>query len=142
MNRTILLLVMCVPMLFTLGCSSGNKVFEGDAESQAQLRSIQTRAVDAEGKIELMHAIMSTLQDLGFVIDDANDMIGTISATKLDKYALQITVSVRKRGLDGKQFLVRANIQHAMKSIEKPEPYQKFFASLDKGKFLTVNEAE
>ena len=90
-----------------------------------------------------MHAVMGALQDLGFVIDDANDMIGTITATRMDKYGLKITVTVRcKRGLAKGQFLVRANLQYKMSAVDDPEPYQDFFATLSKSQFLTVNEAE
>jgi hypothetical protein len=126
-----------------VGCgSSKSHVFDGNGESQAQLRSIQTRAVDAKDKKELLHAVMASLQDLGFVIDDANDMIGTITATRMSKYALKMTVSVRSRGLEGGSYLVRANLQHKMEPVTEADPYRQFFTTLSKSQFLTVNEQE
>ena len=65
---------------------------------------------------------MSTLQDLGFVIDKADATLGTVSATKLSNYALRITVTVRPRGET--QLLVRANAQYNVQPITDPEPYR------------------
>lgn len=79
---------------------------------------------------------MATLQDLRFVIDKADDVVGVVSATKLDGYALSMSVTVRPRG---EQMLVRANAQYNLRAIEQPGPYQDFFAALDKGLFLEDN---
>lgn len=83
---------------------------------------------------------MATLQDLGFVVDNADETLGTVSATKLDRYALRMTVSVRPRGT--RQLLVRANAQYQLRSVEDPEPYQQFFAALEKSIFLTAHQVD
>jgi hypothetical protein len=84
--------------------------------------------------------VIATLQDLGFVIDKADSLLGTVSATKLDSYALKMTVSVRPRG--GTQLLVRANAQYNIKAVEDPQPYQQFFEALQKAMFLTAHEVD
>ena len=84
--------------------------------------------------------ILTTLQDLGFVIDKADKELGSISATKLDGYALKMTVSVRPRGES--QLLVRANAQFRLKAVEDPKPYQDFFAALSKSMFLEAHQVE
>jgi hypothetical protein len=84
----------------------------------------------------VLRAVMSTLQDLGFVIDKADDVIGIVSATKLHGYALSMSISVRPRG---QQMVVRANAQYNLTAVEDPGPYQDFFTSLDKGLFLDDN---
>ncbi len=121
-------------------CQSSRKQLLASEESQVKLRSIQTRAFDTLDKQATLRTVMATLQDLGFVIDDANDTLGTVSATKLDRYALRMTVSVRPRG--SSQLLVRANAQCNQRAVEDPEPYQQFFDSLGKSMFLAAHQVD
>ncbi len=76
-----------------------------------------------------MRAVIATLQDLGFVVDRANDALGLVSATKLSGYVLKMTVSVRPHGES--PVLVRANAQYNIKALEDPEPYQRFFEAFN-----------
>lgn len=126
--------------LVAAGCAtSQNQLLAADA-SQVALRSIQTRAFDTTDRQTTLRTAIATLQDLGFVIDKADATLGTISATKLDRYALRMTVSVRARGET--QTLVRANAQYQLKAVSDPEPYQNFFDSLGKAMFLTAHSVE
>lgn len=130
------ILLVCIPLLLT-GCASGySKRQVLDSGSQVELRSYQTRSYDTTDKIRVLRSVMATLQDLGFVIDKADDVVGVVSATKLDGYALSMSVSVRP---NGEQLTVRANAQYNLKAIEDPGPYQDFFSALDKGLFLDRN---
>lgn len=122
------------------GCESSRSQVLAADESQVKLRSMQSRIFDTTDKVKTLRTAMATLQDLGFVIDDADDVLGTVSATKLDRYAVRITINVRQHG-EG-QVLVRANAQYNLKAIEDPEPYQQFFAAFEKGMFLTAHEIE
>ena len=76
------------------------------------------------------------MQDLGFVIDKADQELGSISGTKLDGYQLRMTVLVRPKG---KEIIVRANAQYNIQAVEDPEPYQQFFSALSKAMFLEAN---
>src|SRR3989337_1321052 len=111
-----------------VGCATTQQRLLDSDSSQVQLRSIQTRAFDTTDKEKTLRTIMSTLQDLGFVIDTADATLGTVSATKLKYYALRMTVTVRPRGET--QLLVRAHAQYNVKPVTDPEPYQQFFQSL------------
>ena len=122
------------------GCESSRSQVLAVNESQVKLRSMQSRVFDTTDKIETLRTAMATLQDLGFVIDKADDVLGSVSATKLDRYAVRITINVRPRGET--QMLVRANAQYNLKAIEDPEPYQQFFAAFEKAMFLTAHEIE
>lgn len=106
-------------------------------QSQVALRSIQTRAFDTGDKHTTLRSVIATLQDLGFVIEEADDVLGSVSATKLDGYALRITVTVRPRGQT--QMLVRANAQYNSTAVEDPLPYQQFFTALERSMFLTAH---
>ena len=123
------------------GCVATMKeqVLDSNSESQLQKRSYQTRAFDTTDKQKVLRATISTLQDLGFVIDRADSTLGSISATKLDSYLLKITVSVRPRG---EQMLVRANAQYNVTPVEDPKPYQDFFNSLGKSLFLQAQNVD
>lgn len=130
--------------IFTIVCSgcatTAGKAFE-TTESQVKLRSMQTRAFDTTDKKKMMQTVISTMQDLDFVIDKADINLGTVTGSKFVGYAIVVmTVSVRPRG--EKQLLVRANAQYGLQAIEDPEAYQDFFTALEKSLFLTAQQVD
>lgn len=140
MRRSVVLGLYSLCACAIAGCqSSKNELLKADA-SAVKLRSIQTRAFDTTDKIATLRTVMATLQDLGFVIDSADDVIGTVSATKLQRYALRMTVSVRPRGTT--QLLVRASAQYNLCPVEEPQPYQQFFDALGKAMFLAAQQVD
>ena len=138
--RASLAIISTVSLLLT-GCvtTTSQHVFDSGDESQLQKRSYQTRAFATEDKEKVLRAVISTLQDLGFVIDRADLTLGSISATKLDAYQLRTTVSVRMRD---DQAIVRANAQYNLTPVEDPKPYQDFFNSLSKSLFLQAQDVD
>ena len=126
-------------MVLLSGCmtDSRQQVLATD-KSQVALRSIQQRAFDTADKEETLRTVISTLQDLGFVIDKADATLGSVSGTKLDGYRLRMTVTVRPRGTT--QLLVRANAEYKREAVEDPVPYQHFFQALEKSMFLTAQK--
>lgn len=133
-------LILIASVFFFTGCATTQQRLLDSDSSQVQLRSIQTRAFDTTDKEKTLRTIISTLQDLEFVIDKADATLGTVSATKLKHYALRITVTVRPRGET--QLLVRANAQYNVTPITDPELYQQFFVALEKAMFLTAHQAD
>ena len=63
-----------------------------------------------------------------------------MTETKLDGYALRMSVSVRPRSAT--QLIVRANGQYQEEAVTDPAPYQSFFNSLAKGMFLTAQNVD
>jgi len=126
------------------GCAMGTASRQellGTDESQVKLRSIQTRAFDTNDKSKTLRAIISTMQDLDFVLDKADETVGTITGTKYHKNrSLTVTVTVRPKGET--QMLVRANAQFGLKAVESPEPYQDFFIALEKSMFLAAQQVD
>lgn len=138
--RNKLVAIVIVLSLSVGGCATTQeRLFDSDS-SQVQLRSIQTRAFDTRDKEKALRTVISTLQDLGFVIDKADATLGTVSATKLNNYSVRITVTVRPRGET--QLLVRANGQYNIQPITEPGSYQQFFVALEKAMFLTAHQAD
>jgi len=118
------------------GCATMDKRLLDSDSNQLRLRSIQTRAFETTDIEKTLRAVISTLQDLGFVVDKADAKLGLVSATKLDRYTLRMTVTVRPRGET--HLLVRANAQYQVTPVVDPEPYQNFFFALQKAMFLTA----
>jgi hypothetical protein len=137
-NKAILFSI--VSLFLLAGCATTQQRLLDSDSSQVQLRSIQTRAFDTTDKDQTLRTVIATLQDLEFVIDKADSTLGTVSATKLKNYALRMTVTVRPRGET--QLLVRANAQYNVTPITDPEPYQQFFAALEKAMFLTAHQVD
>jgi hypothetical protein len=136
-----LLPAILVGITMLSGCATTNqRVLDSGAETQLQKRSYQSRIFETPDKEKVLRATISTLQDLGFVIDRADLMLGSVSGTKLDGYQVKMTVSVRPKGTD--RMLVRANAQFNVTPIEDPKQYQDFFTSLEKSLFLTANAGE
>mmetsp|Transcript_6262 Transcript_6262/g.3510 ORF Transcript_6262/g.3510 Transcript_6262/m.3510 type:complete len:142 (+) Transcript_6262:228-653(+) len=133
-------LILVVISLVIISCQTTHQRLLDSGSSQVQLRSIQTRTFDTMDKEKTLRIVIATLQDLGFVIDKADETLGTVSATKLNRYALRITVTVRQRGKT--QLLVRANAQYELKPVNDPQPYQQFFLALQKTMFLTAHQVD
>ena len=134
-------LIVMSAILMLAGCQTDSKQqVLAVTKSQVELRSFQTRAFDTTDKEKTLRTVMATLQDLSFVLDKADAVLGTVSGTKLDGYQLRITVTVRPRGET--QMLVRANAQYNITAVEDPEPYQQFFIALEKSMFLTAHEVD
>lgn len=105
-------------------------------ENQLQARSIQTREIEAASYQELMTAIISTLQDYHFRINDIDPDLGTITAYQVTNARrgtplsgrTALTVLVRERG--EKMFRVRMNMSIGLEIQDTPELYQQFFSVL------------
>lgn len=139
-RQAIIFLFLVVFFSILLGCQNTSKQLLATDQSQVQLRQIQTRAFDTTDRKQTLRTVISTMQDLGFVIDKADETLGTVSGTKLDGYRLRLTVTVRSRGKT--QTLVRANAQYNVHAVEEAEPYQQFFTSLEKAMFLTAHNVD
>ena len=109
--------------------------------NQLKLRSIQTRVFDTPDKKKMMQTVISTMQDLEFVIDKADFVLGSVTGTKfVNQASVTMTVTVRPRG--EKQLLVRANAQYGIKSVDDAATYQDFFTALEKAIFLTAQQVD
>jgi hypothetical protein len=135
--------ILITSYLILAGCAAATtqgRLLDSEP-GQVQLKSIQTRVFDTTDKEKTLKMVMSTLKDLGFVIDRADAALGSVSATKTKKYAdLHMTVTLRERGED--QLLVSARAQYNVRPVTDPEPYHHFFTSLEKAMFLTAHQID
>lgn len=142
-TNTQIFLLVCLLGLFLAGCHSDHISHQvlSSQESQLKVRNMQTRVYETSDKIKVMRAVISTLQDLGFVLEKADETLGSVTACKFVKHEdFRLSVTVRAKGT--KQLLVRANAQYKARSVEDPQTYQDFFTTLSKAMFLTDHEVD
>jgi hypothetical protein len=140
MRKRVMFLFVLIFVLAIAACAARQKNILETNEPQVKLRSMQSRVFDIADQNLLLRIIIATFQDLGFVIDDAEESLGTVSGTKLSGYALRMTVSIRPRGTQ--QMIVRSSLQYNLQTIEDPEAYQYFFTTLSKALFLEAQPIE
>lgn len=123
----------------TSGCATSTAAaLDSGSESQLQKRSYQTRYFESGDKEGVLRGVISTLQDLGFVIEQSNLLTGSVSGTRYHQgQVYKATGSVRDAG-PGRQS-VRMNFQYGVKPVSEPVHYQNFFAALGKSLFLQAN---
>jgi len=134
------LIVLALGAVIITGCATNDSRILDSDQSQVQLRAMQSRAFDIADKDLVLRNIIATLQDLGFVIDRADQTLGTVSGTRLQGYHLKINVTVRAKG--STQMSVRANAEYNRKAVSEPKHYQDFFPSLEKSLFLTAQAVD
>jgi hypothetical protein len=134
MKKRVNIVFSLLLIIALVSCAGKQKMILETSEPQVKLRSMQSRVFDITDQNRLLRTIIATFQDLGFVIDDAEESLGTVSGTKRSGYSLRMTVSIRPRGTQ--QMIVRSNIQFNLETVEEPEPYQYFFSTLSKALFL------
>ena len=135
MRRTTLI-ASCVIFIGLGGCVATPYDLTGDS-APLEVRSVQTRDYDALDKPMMMRAVIATLQDLGFTIDQADMGLGIVTATRLQVSDMRMTVTVAAKTEE--RVSVRANARVGEKGITQAETYQDFFVALDKAMFLVRN---
>ena len=136
--------VKFVIILFTFvlqACSTGSTKPPENllslSEAQMKIRSYQTRVFDISDEEKSLHAVVSSLMDLGFIVERVNVPMGIVTAAKFAGAGyvafVETTVVVRPKGET--QMEIRANALFNSKPIEDPKVYQNFFATLQKSLF-------
>ena len=111
------------------------------SEEQLKLRSMQTRSFEIRDRSLAIRAVMEALQDLGFLIERANQPLGLVTAARFaePRYfdVVGVTVTVRPQGTGKMQ--VRINAIYNNEPINDPKIYQNFFATLERSMFVGRN---
>ncbi|MCP9450498.1 MAG: hypothetical protein NNA21_10630 [Nitrospira sp.] len=107
-------------------------------EAQMKIRSVQSRSFDVADRQVAMRGVIAALQDLGFIIERANESLGLVTAARFAEPnfydVVGVTVTVRPEA-EGKM-TIRANAIYNNKPIEDPKVYQNFFATLERSLFV------
>jgi len=110
-------------------------------EEQMKLRSMQTRTLDFPDRNAAVRGVIATLQDLGFIIERANEPLGLVTAARFaePRYFDVVEVTVTVRPQKGGRMTVRANAIYNNEPIVDPKVYQNFFATLQRSAFIDRN---
>ncbi len=133
-------LAVFLSLFLVLACATTHERLMDAGMSPVQLRNMQSRVFETAEKEKTMRTVIATLQDLGFIIDKADLDLGSVTGTKLNTYALRMTVTVGPRGES--HLVVRANSQFNIEPVVDPQPYVSFFTSLEKAMFLKAQAVE
>lgn len=139
--RVIIGALLVAGALLAQGCAAPQPTQDllAPTEAQMKLRSFQTRTFDIADRKAAMRGVIAALQDLGFIIERANEPLGLVTAARFGEpnYAsiIGITVTVRPQA-DGRM-MIRANAIFNNMPIEDPAVYQNFFATLERSLFVT-----
>jgi hypothetical protein len=139
--------VAAVALLFALGssgCASPPKEPEtllAPTEEQMKVRSLQTRTFDVADRKVALRGVISALQDLGFIIERANEPLGMVTAARFaePRYFDVVGVTVTVRMLSEERATIRANAIFNNQPITDPEVYRNFFATLERSLFIGRN---
>jgi hypothetical protein len=123
------------------GCVAQPSVSLEMEDSAVEVRGYQSRTYEGVALTTVMHAMVSTLQDLGFVIKMGDARLGLVSASRFERGGLGVaggelllTATVRETSPENVE--VRVNARLGMQPIEDPEPYRDFFAAVSQAVFL------
>jgi hypothetical protein len=97
-------------------------------QHQLQLQRMQTRVFDTHDRNAVTRGVIAAMQDLDFIIDDADARQGVVAANKFGPYPIKMTVTIQP--ISDKQILVHDIAQYNLKTLEDPFLYEQFFSSL------------
>ncbi|MEE9355354.1 MAG: hypothetical protein V3U75_07165 [Methylococcaceae bacterium] len=140
MNYRYLLIIIGVSFLLPAcrGPQKPPKELLSLADSQMKIRSFQTRSFDIKDQNKVLRGVVTSLQDLGFIVERANAPMGLVTAGKFGpggRGFVELTVTVRAKGKQ--QTEIRVNALHNTKPIEDPKVYQQFFSTVERSLFIT-----
>ncbi len=138
---TFRILTFFLPLAMLAGCQMDSKQqVLATSNTQAAQRAISTRVFDTGDQGKVFQATISTLQDLGFIVERADNILGTVSATRSGTNLVRFTVSLRPMG--SARTIVRASGQLNQHELSDPAPFQRFFDSLSQSLFLQANNID
>ncbi len=133
-------IIVITGMLALHGCAAPQPKADllAPTEAQMKLRSFQTRAFEVKDRQAAIRGVIAVLQDLGFIIERANEPLGLVTAARFAEPnfydVVSVTVTARQEA-DGRM-MIRANAIYNNKPIEDPKVYQNFFAALERSLFI------
>ncbi len=161
-------LILITVSLFLISCAHQNPSLDVD-HSALELRQFQKKAFNSNNEIEVMKTAISTLQDLGFTVKNANSDLGIINAEMqisdssafsqyMQSWIFEETTIASVKHLDATlniekiqdNVIIRASF--VTKALNKvggiirsepildPKFYQDFFNRIDKSLFLKLNK--
>ncbi len=139
-QRNVIGMVVAALLAVAQGCAAPQPSPDllAPTEAQLKIRSVQTRSFDVKERQAAMRGVIAALQDLGFIIERANESLGLVTAARFAEPnfydVVGVTVTVRPEA-EGRM-TIRANAIYNNKPIDDPKVYQNFFATLERSLFV------
>ena len=110
-------------------------------EEQMKIRNLQTRTFDVSDRQAAIRGVIQALQDLGFIIERANEPLGMVTGARFaePRYFDVVGITVTVRPVGESRMTVRANAIFNNEPITDPEVYRNFFATLERSFFIGRN---
>lgn len=143
-RRTVWSVLAIAGGLWVQGCAAPEPSQDllAPTEAQMKIRSVQTRVFDIADRQQAMRGVITALQDLGFIVERANEPLGLVTAARFAEpnYYDVVGVTVTVRQETPERMMIRANAIFNNKPIEDPKVYQNFFATLERSLFINTNK--
>ena len=140
-QRAVWGIIVLTGALLLHGCTAPEPTQDllAPTEAQMKIRSVQTRTFDVKDRQLAMRGVIAALQDLGFIIERANEPLGLVTAARFAEpnYYDIVGVTVTVRQQEAGRMMIRANAIYNNKPVEDPKVYQNFFATLERSLFIT-----
>ena len=110
-------------------------------EEQMKIRNLQTRTFDVSDRQAAIRGVIQALQDLGFIIERANEPLGMVTGARFaePRYFDVVGITVTVRPVGEARMTVRANAIFNNEPITDPEVYRNFFSTLERSYFIGRN---
>jgi len=143
-RRLLLWALVASCLLFSFACAKPKPeppALLAPTEEQMKIRNMQTRTFDISDRKVAMRGVISALQDLGFIIERANEPLGMVTGARFAEpnYYDVVGITVTVRQANASQTTIRANALFNNEPITDPEVYRNFFATLERSFFIGRN---
>ena len=107
-------------------------------EEQMKIRNLQTRVFDVSDRRAAIRGVIQALQDLGFIIERANEPLGIVTAARFAEpnFYDVVGVTVTIRASSETRMTIRVNAIFNNEPVTDPEVYRNFFATLERSFFI------
>lgn len=114
---------------FISGCAS--KIDPAKVKQhQLEVQRMQTAVFETHDRKVVTRGIVAALQDLDFIISEADAEQGLVAAKKFGTYPITMTITTQP--ISSKQILIHAIAQSNLKTLEDRALYEQFFATVEK----------
>ena len=143
LTSPVLVLAIVGILLGVSGCASPPSEpvnLLANTEEQMKIRNLQTRSFETSDRSQVIRSVISALQDLGFIIERANEPLGLVTGARFaePRYydVVGVTVTVQSQG-EGTQ--VRVSAIYNNQPVTDPEVYRNFYTALGRALFVDRN---
>ena len=109
-------------------------------QHEAFVQRMQTRVIETNDRSIVTRGMILALQDLNFIINQADAERGVISAKKFGEYPIELSVEIKP--ISESLVSVHGIARYHSKTIEDPALYDQIFSSLQKSVSRVVHPVD